>query len=85
MALTDIAATSAFGPNNPGKKGTGTTLGPNNIPTANAALGNPTANAITFDSLTDAAHSSLYGPFNKLGKKGTGITPDLFGNIPSEG
>lgn len=85
MALADIASTSAFGPNNPGKKGTGTVLGPNNSPLPNAQLGNPTANAATFNSLQDAAHSSLYGPFNKPGKKGTGITPDLFGNIPSEG
>ena len=54
MALADIASTSAFGPNNPGKKGTGTVLGPNNSPLPNAQLGNPTANASTFNSLQDA-------------------------------
>ena len=84
MALIDLASTSAYGPNNPGKKGTGTVLGPNNSPLPNAQLGNPTADAKTFNSLYDASHSSLYGRFNKFGKKSTGITPDLFGNIPSE-
>lgn len=84
MALIDLASTSAYGPNNPGKKGTGTVLGTNNSPLPNAQLGNPTADAKTFNSLYDASHSSLYGPFNKFGKKSTGITPDLFGNIPSE-
>jgi len=84
MGLIDLASTSAYGPNNPGKKGTGTVLGPNNSPLPNAQLGNPTADAKTFNSLYDASHSSLYGPFNKFGKKSTGITPDLFGNIPSE-
>lgn len=84
MGLIDLASTSAYGPNNPGKKGTGTVLGPNNSPLPNAQLGNPTADAKTFNSLYDASHSSLYGPFNKFGKKSTGVTPDLFGNIPSE-
>ena len=82
MALENLQ--SAYGPTNPGKKGTGTNLGPNNSPMANAQLGNPVADARTFNNLEEASHSSLYGPFNKAGKRGTGITPDLFGNIPSE-
>jgi hypothetical protein len=85
MALIDLSHTSAYGPNNRGKKGTGTVLGPNNSPLPNAQFGNPTANAATYNSLFDASHASLYGPFNKVGSKGTGISPDLFGNIPAEG
>lgn len=82
MALADLV--SAYGPNNPGKKGTGTILGANVSPLENAQLGNPTANTVTFNNLADASHASLYGPFNTLGSKGTGTIPDTFGNIPPE-
>ena len=58
MALTDIAATSAFGPNNPGKKGTGTTLGPNNIPTANK-IAPLQVNSLEFDRF-NFCNSRLY-------------------------
>lgn len=82
MALADLQ--SAYGPTNPGKKGTGTILGANISPIENAQLGNPVADATTFNSLQDASHSSLHGPFNTLGSKGTGTIPDTFGNIPPE-
>lgn len=82
MALSDLQ--SAYGPNNPGKKGTGTILGANVSPLENAQLGNPTSNAKTFNNLAEASHASLYGPFNTQGTKGTGTIPDQFGNIPPE-
>lgn len=84
MALEDLAGTSAYGPNNPGKKGTGTILGANTSPVENAQFGNPTANSQTFNNLEEASHASLHGPSNTRGSKGTGIIPDPFGNIPSE-
>ena len=82
MALSDLQ--SAYGPNNPGKRGTGTILGANVSPLENAQLGNPTSNAKTFNNLAEASHASLYGPFNTAGSRGTGTIPDPFGNIPSE-
>jgi hypothetical protein len=82
MALSDLI--SAYGPINPGKKGTGTILGANVSPAENAQLGNPIADASVFNSLEDASHASLHGPFNAQGKKGTGTIPDQLGNIPPE-
>jgi len=90
MALEDLA--SAYGPTNgPFKAGTGTILGPNNAgftgKIQNGAFGNPTTGAkvtITHNNLDAASHHSLYGPFNSRGTKSTGLTPDLFGNVPKE-
>jgi hypothetical protein len=82
--LVDLAHTSQFGPNNPGQLGTGTILGTNISPMANAQLGNPKNGKKFFNSLFDSAHASMYGPFNVRGQKGTGIAPDVFGNIPRE-
>jgi hypothetical protein len=85
MALIDIANTSQLGPNNgPGSKGTGTMIGANTEPMANAQLGNPNANSIVHDSLEDAAHSSRLGSFNGKGTPGTGVIVDTLGNIPAE-
>jgi hypothetical protein len=39
--LVDLAHSSVYGPNNPGQLGTGTILGTNISPLANAQLGNP--------------------------------------------
>ena len=84
MALSDLASTSAFGPNNAGKKGTGVIQGANISPLENAQLGNPNSEKGKFNSLQDAAHQSLFGPFNTLGNRGTGTIPDQLGNIPPE-
>ena len=86
MALEDLA--SAYGPSNSRtQRGTGTVLGPNNTPMDNAQFGNPVTGAkvtITHNTLLDASHHSKYGPFNSRNTKGTGLTPDLFGNLPKE-
>jgi hypothetical protein len=85
MALEDLAGTSQYGPNNPGQRGTGTVLGPNTSPLTNAPLGNPvTQGGVQHSELKSASHSSIYGPTNTEGQRGTGFIPDLFGNIPSE-
>jgi hypothetical protein len=84
MSLLDLAHTSQYGPNNPGSLGTGTILGINTNPLANAALGNPNAAGVQYNRLEDAAHSSTYGPFNTLGTPGVGFIPDVFGNNPAE-
>ena len=86
MALEDLA--SAYGPTNSRtQKGTGTVLGPNNTPIDNAQFGNPVTGAnvtITHDNLDEASHHSKYGPFNPRGIPGTGLKPDIFGNVPAE-
>jgi hypothetical protein len=86
MALSDLQ--SAYGPSNGStNKGTGTILGHNTTPMADAQLGNPVTGAkttILHDNLTDASHHSKYGPFNSQGTSGTGLSPDVFGNIPKE-
>ncbi len=82
MALETLK--SAFGPTNPGQKGTGTIQGANISPLENAQLGNPNNEKGKFNSLNDASHHSLYGPFNTVGNKGTGTIPDQLGNIPPE-
>ena len=82
--LIDLAHSSQYGPSNPGQLGTGTILGRNISPMANAQLGNPKNGKKFFNSLFDSSHASLYGPFNVPGKRGTGIIPDVFGNIPRE-
>ena len=84
MSLLDLAHTSQYGPNNPGAVGTGTVLGINTNPLANAALGNPNAAGVQHDRLEDAAHSSLHGPYNTVGTPGVGFIPDPFGNNPPE-
>ena len=82
--LVDLAHSSVYGPNNPGQLCTGTILGTNISPLANAQLGNPKNGKKFFNSLFDSSHASLYGPFNSIGKRGTGFIPDQLGNIPSE-
>lgn len=84
MALYDLAHTSQYGPVNPGSIGTGFTTGPNANPLANMPLGNPIKNGSAFNNLHDAAHSSLYGPYNVLGQRSPGFIPDPFANSPSE-
>ena len=85
MALVDMK--SEYGPTNTiNQKGTGTILGHNTVPMANAQLGNPTIggkkNLTTFNDLQSASHNSKFGPFNSPNKKGTGLKVDLLGNDP---
>ena len=85
MALENLK--SEYGPTNSlQQKGTGTILGFNIDPVANAQLGNPTIggkkNLTTFNDLSSASHNSKFGPFNSSNKRGTGLTVDLFGNDP---
>ena len=82
--LIDLAHTSKYGPSNPGQLGTGTILGTNISPLANAQLGNPKNGKKFFNSLFDSSHASLFGPFNVPGQRGTGISTDVYGNIPRE-
>ena len=86
MALINLK--SEYGPTNGiQKKGTGTILGYNVSPIANAQLGNPTIggkkNLTTFNDLSSASHNSKFGPFNTSNKRGTGLLVDLLGNNPN--
>jgi hypothetical protein len=47
-------------------------------------LGNPIASSVVFNSLEQASHNSMYGPYNTPGQPGAGFIPDPFANIPPE-
>jgi hypothetical protein len=83
-SLLELAHTSQLGPNNPGQLGTGFTTGPNAEPLVNMQLGNPIASSVVFNSLEQASHNSIYGPYNTPGQPGAGFIPDPFANIPPE-
>ena len=84
MSLLEMSHTSQYGPNNPGNTTTGTVLGININPLANAQFGNPFKSGVNYNRLEDAGHASFYGPYNTLGNPGTGFIPDPFGNNPPE-
>ena len=84
MALLDLAHTSQYGPINPGSNGTGFTTGPNANPLANMQYGNPVKNGAAFNTLYDASHNSLYGPYNGFNAPGAGFIPTTTANKPSE-